>query len=112
MINLAYVLIGIVMGIAAGAANEVMMLYLGEWALTLSVLLATFLLLCVGSLPGINNLTSLFLGLVCYFASHKAPTGDTFVILAASTALGVIGGFAASLVKTWLTRLNTAVAPV
>ncbi|WP_218568590.1 DUF1097 domain-containing protein [Pseudomonas sp. 2FG] len=98
-INLTCVLIGLVIGIAAAFASAALTPYLGALTITLVVLLATFLLLSLGLLPVINNLTGFFLGLVCYFASHLPPTLDTFVELAMASALGVLGGLVASLVQ-------------
>lgn len=98
-INLTCVLIGLVIGIAAGVASTALTPYLGALTITLVVLLATFFLLSLGLLPMINNLTGFFLGLVCFFASHLPPSLDTFVQLAMALALGVFGGLVASLVQ-------------
>lgn len=98
-INLACVLIGLILGIAAGAAGPALAPYLGAWTITLVVLLVTFVLLSLGLLPVINNLTGFFLGLVCYFASHLPPTLSTFVELGTAAVLGVAGGLLASLVQ-------------
>lgn len=98
-INLTCVLIGLVIGIASGAASPALTPYLGALTITLVVLLATLLVLSLALLPVINNLTGLFLGLVCYFASHLPPTLASFVELAMAAALGVLGALVASLVQ-------------
>lgn len=98
-INLTCVLIGLLIGMAAAFASAALTPYLGAWTIAPVVLIATFMLLSLGLLPRINNLTGFFLGLVCFFASHLPPTLDTFVELAVAAALGVFGALIASLVQ-------------
>jgi hypothetical protein len=98
-INLACVLIGLAIGIAAGVSGAALAPYLGAWSITPLVLVATLIVLCLQVLPVINNVLASFLGLVCYFASHLPPALDTFVELATASALGVVAGLLASLVK-------------
>ncbi|MCY1423308.1 hypothetical protein D9M71_390170 [compost metagenome] len=98
-INLACVLIGLAIGIAAGAAGAALAPSLGAWSITPLVLLVTLVVLSLQVLPVINNVLAFFLGLVCYFASHLPPALDTFIELATASALGVIAGLLASLVK-------------
>lgn len=98
-INLACVLIGLVIGIAAASASAALAPYLGASTIAPVVLIATFLLLSLGLLPVINNLTGFFLGLVCYFASQLPPTLDSYFELAMAATLGVVGGLLASLLQ-------------
>jgi hypothetical protein len=101
-INLACLLIGLLIGIAAGTAGPALTPYLGASTITLVVLVATFLLLTLGLLPVINNVLAFFMGLVCYFASHLPPALDSFIELGMALTLGVLGGFLASLAqKRW-----------
>ncbi|MNC36704.1 hypothetical protein D3C75_852400 [compost metagenome] len=101
-INLVCVLIGLVIGIAAGSASAMLAPYLGAFTITPVALSVTLVVLSLRLLPVINNLLGLFLGVVCYFASHLPATLDTFVELSIASALGVIAGLLASLVqKRW-----------
>lgn len=102
MINLACVLSGLAIGIAAALVADVMTPYLGELTLPLVVLAATFAILSMRLLPVINNLLACFLGLVCFFASALPPQFASFIELSAALILGVIAGLLASLVaKHW-----------
>lgn len=107
-INLTCVLIGLLIGMAAALASGVLTPYLGGVTIAPVVLVATFILLSLGLLPVINNLTGFFLGLVCYFASHLPPTLDTLLELATAVALGVFGALMASLLQK---RLSGAQVP-
>ena len=98
-INLACVLIGLAIGIAAGATAVALAPYLGAWSITPLVLVVTLIVLSLQVLPVINNVLAFFLGVAGYFASHLPPTLDTFVELSTASALGVIAGLLASLVK-------------
>lgn len=113
-INLACLLIGLLIGIASGAAGAALTPYLGAATITLLVLIATFLLLSLGLLPVINNVLALFMGLVCYFASHLPPALDTFIELGMALTLGVLGGLLASQAqKHWSEpKRPTAEAPI
>lgn len=111
-INLTCVLIGLLIGIAAALASGALTPYLGKLTIAPVVLIATFMLLSLGLLPVINNLTGFFLGLVCYFASHLPPTLDTFVELAMAVALGVFGALMASLVQKHLSGAEVPGADV
>jgi hypothetical protein len=101
-INLTCVLIGLLVGMTAALASGALTPYLGGLTIAPVVLVATFILLSLGLLPVINNLTGFFLGLVCYFASHLPPTLGTFVELAMAVSLGVFGALVASLVQKYL----------
>lgn len=98
-INMVCVFIGLAIGITAGGAGAALEPVLGAWSITPVVLVVTLIVLSLQVLPVINNVLAFFLGLVCYFASHLPPTLDTFVELATASALGVIAGLMASLVK-------------
>lgn len=111
-INLTCVLIGLLIGMAAAFASAALTPYLGAWTIFPVVLIATFMLLSLGLLPVINNLTGFFLGLVCYFASHLPPTLDSFAELAMATALGVLGGLLASLAQKHLSGPERPTADV
>ena len=99
VINLACVLIGLAIGIAAGAASAALAPHLGAWSITPLVLVVTLVVLSLQVLPLINNVLASFLGLVGYFASQLPPTLDTFVELSTASTLGVVAGLLASLVK-------------
>ncbi len=102
MINLACVLSGLAIGIAAALVAGVVTPYLGELTLPLIVLAATFVILSMRLLPTINNLLACFLGLVCFFASTLPPQFASFIELSAALSLGVLAGLLASLVaKHW-----------
>ena len=111
-INLTCVLIGLLIGMAAALASAALTPYMGGLTIAPVVLIATFLLLSLGLLPVINNLTGFFLGLVCYFASHLPPTLGTFVELAMAVALGVFGALVASLVQKYLSGAEVPGADV
>ena len=111
-INLTCVLIGLVIGMAAAYASAALTPDRAAWTIAPVVLIATFMLLSLGLLPVINNLTGFFLGLVCYFASHLPPTLGTFIELATAGALGVLGALIASLVQKRLSGPKRPTAEV
>lgn len=100
-INMTCVFIGLGIGITAGLAGSALEPALGVWSITLVVLMATMIILCLQVLPVINNVLAFFLGLVCFFASHLPPSLDTFVELGTASALGVSAGLMASLIKKY-----------
>lgn len=106
VVNLACVLIGLGMGIASGAASQLLTPYIGPMTITVVVLIATFILLSVALLPEINNVLGYFLGLVCYFASNLPPTFSSWVELSSAVALGVLGGLLAMLAQTRCMRVD------
>lgn len=102
-INLVCVLAGLGIGIAAATANIYLEPHLGRFTVTLTVLAVTFVVLTFQALPTFNNLLGFFLGLVCYFASGLPPTFESYLALAVATALGILAGLLASLVKVRFT---------
>lgn len=100
-INLACVLIGLAIGIAAGVAGVALAPHLGAWSIAPLVLVVTLIVLSLQVLPLVNNVLASFLGLVSYFASQLPATLDTFVELSTASTLGVFAGLLASLVKKY-----------
>lgn len=107
-INLACVLIGLAIGIAAGMAGVALAPHLGAWSITPLVLVVTLVVLSLQVLPLINNVLASFLGLVGYFASQLPATFDTFVQLSTASTLGAIAGLLASLVKKHYDKRNSS----
>lgn len=102
LINLGCLLIGVAIGIAAGTASELLAPHLGMLTITPVALLITVIVLSMRGLPVFNNLLSLFLGVVSFFASHMPTTLATFLELSLACALGVLAGLLASKVqKQW-----------
>jgi len=99
LINLGCLLIGLAIGIAAGTASELLAPHLGALTITPVALLITVVVLSLRGLPVFNNLLSLFLGVVSFFASHLGTTLATFLELSLACALGVLAGLLASRVQ-------------
>ncbi|WP_218277730.1 MULTISPECIES: DUF1097 domain-containing protein [Pseudomonas] len=95
LINLGCMLIGLAIGIA----SELLAPHLGALTITPVALLVTVVVLSLRGLPVFNNLLSLFLGVVSFFASHLATTLATFLELSLACALGVLAGLLASRVQ-------------
>lgn len=106
VVNLACVLAGIALGIAAGASMQALSPQLGAATLTLVVFAVALVVLSLRHVPVFNNLLGFFLGLVAYFASHQPPAWTSFVDLGLATGIGTAAAFlAASLhsVSRWFT---------
>ena len=88
VVNLACVLVGIGMGIAAGAAMHALTPLLGPFTLTAVVFAVAMVALSLRHMPVFNNLVGVFLGLVAYFASHQPPSWGVFAELGLAAAVG------------------------
>ncbi|NYF19464.1 hypothetical protein HDC36_000901 [Xanthomonas sp. JAI131] len=88
LINLTCVFVGLGLGIAAGAATQVLTPHLGSATLTAVVFAVSVLVLSLRHLPVFNNLLGFFLGLVAFFASHKPPSWSAFTELGLAAAVG------------------------
>lgn len=88
LINLACVLTGVGIGLAAGAATHVLTPKLGPAALTAVVFGVAVAVLSLRHIPVFNNLLGFFLGLVAYFASEQAPSWAAFAELGLAAAVG------------------------
>lgn len=95
-VNLACVLIGIAVGIGAGATTQALSPHLGAATLTVVVFAVALVVLSLRHVPVFNNLLGLFLGLVAYFASHQPPGLATFAELGLAAGVGTVAAFAAS----------------
>lgn len=94
-INLACVLIGVTLGIAAAHAMAALTPLLGSYAISAVVFAITGVALSLVKAPVFNNLLGFFLGLVAYFASHEPPSMATFGMLALSATLGTAAAYLA-----------------
>ncbi|MGH8842920.1 MAG: DUF1097 domain-containing protein [Advenella sp.] len=95
IVNLACVLIGVMLGIAAAHAQATLTPYLGTYAISAVVFAITIIALSLAKAPAVNNLPAVFLGLVAYFALHQPPSMSTFGMLTLATTLGAIAAFLA-----------------
>ncbi|ARB45277.1 MULTISPECIES: DUF1097 domain-containing protein [Gammaproteobacteria] len=95
VINLACVLIGVALGIAAAQVMAVLTPVLGSYAISAVVFAVTVIALSLAKAPVFNNLLGFFLGLVAYFASHQPPSVMAFGMLALAATLGAAAAFAA-----------------
>ena len=88
LINLACVLTGVGIGLAAGAATHALTPELGPAALTAVVFGVAVVVLSLRHIPVFNNLLGFFLGVVAYFASEQAPSWIAFTELGLAAAVG------------------------
>jgi hypothetical protein len=96
LINLACVLIGLGIGVAAGIALGLLTPHWGAYAIGGVVFVVAALVLSLRNLPKLNNLLAFFLGLVCWFAAHLPPSPGAFAKLAMAVSLGAFAGWLAS----------------
>jgi hypothetical protein len=94
IINLICVWLGIIIGMMAGIALSIIGPILGAWALPFVVFIVAMLVVSLRSVPKVNNLLCYFLGLILFFASHYAPSMDSFLVLACAASIGSFGGLA------------------
>lgn len=103
-INFACVLVGIAVGLAAGAAMQGLAPQLGVFTLPVVVFAVATVVLSLRHLPVFNNLLCFFLGLVAYFASHLAPGWDAFAELGVAAGVGTAAAGLASLLHQRIYR--------
>lgn len=103
-INLACVLIGVLLAIAAVQAMPLLGAHLGPYAISALVFGVTVIVLSLARAPVFNNLLGFFLGLVAYFASHQPPSMATFGMLALASTTGAIAAFLAHALQKRLQR--------
>jgi hypothetical protein len=101
-INLACVLVGVALGIAAAYAMSVLTPLLGAYAITAVVLAITVVALSLAKMPVFNNLLGFFLGLVMYFASHEPPSAAAFGMLSMAAMVGTVAAFLAHSLQQWI----------
>lgn len=94
-INLACVMIGVALGIAAAHALAGLTPVLGRYAISAVVFGVTVIALSLARMPVFNNLLGIFLGLVGFFALHSPPSLSTFGVLALAATLGATAAFLA-----------------
>ncbi|HEY0506137.1 MAG TPA: DUF1097 domain-containing protein [Lysobacter sp.] len=97
VVNLACVLVGLGVGIAAGAAMQALTPHLGTFTVTAVVFAVALVVLSLRHVPVFNNLPGFFLGLVAYFASHQPPSWGAFSGLGVAVGVGAGAAFIASL---------------
>jgi hypothetical protein len=107
-INFACVLVGIVVGLAAGMATQVLTPQLGMFTLPVVVFAVATVVLSLRQLPVLNNLLCFFLGLVAYFASHLPPAWTAFAELGIAAGLGTVAAHLASLLHRRARRTAAA----
>jgi hypothetical protein len=95
VVNLACVVAGLFVGVAASMAVAALAPHLGGGALPLVVFVVALLVLSVSRMTPLNNPLAHFLGLVCWFAAHQAPSIRLMAELAAAVLLGSIAGWLA-----------------
>ncbi|ANN66208.1 DUF1097 domain-containing protein [Bordetella bronchialis] len=105
LVNLACVLIGLALGMAAAHAMAAFSPLLGAYAITAVVTAITAIALSLARMPVFNNLLGFFLGLVAYFASHMPPSPATFLSLGGAAAIGAAAGF---LAHAWQGRVKAS----
>jgi hypothetical protein len=108
LINLACVLVGIGLGIAAGAATHALTPQLGSTTLTVVVFAVGMVVLSLRHVPVFNNLLGFFLGLVAYFASHQPPSWSVFADLALAAAVGTAAACIATMLQRRALRAGAA----
>lgn len=104
VVNLACVLVGLTVGIAAGAAMHALTPHLGAFTVTTVVFAVAVVVLSLRHVPVFNNLLGFFLGLVAYFASHQPPSWSAFTELGLAAAVGASAAFIASLLHQHVHR--------
>ena len=97
VVNLSCVLVGLGVGIAAGATIKALTPHLGAVTLTLVVFAVAMVVLSLRHVPVVNNLLGFFLGLVAYFASHQPPSWAVFAELGLAAGVGAGAASIASL---------------
>jgi hypothetical protein len=110
-INFACVLVGIAVGLAAGATMQGLTPQLGVFTLPAVVFAVAAVVLSLRHLPVLNNLLCFFLGLVAYFASHLAPGWTAFAELGIATGIGTAAAYLASLLHQQVHRAASPGAP-
>lgn len=111
VVNFACVLVGIAVGLAAGATMQVLAPQLGVFTLPAVVFAVAVLVLSLRHLPVLDNLLCFFLGLVAYFASHLAPGWTAFAELGIAAAVGSVAAYLASLLHRQVHRAASTRAP-
>ncbi|WP_034912165.1 DUF1097 domain-containing protein [Erwinia sp. 9145] len=104
LVNLACVLIGLLLGIAAANALPVLGPLLGAYAISVVVVVITAIALSLARAPVFNNLLAFFLGLVAWFAAHLPPSPGALFDLGLAATLGTLAGF---LAHAWQRHVNT-----
>lgn len=105
-VNLACVLIGIILGIAAAQAVAISTPLLGSYAISAVVFAITIIALSLARAPVFNNLLGFFLGLVAYFASHQPPSFTAFGMLALAATVGATAAFLAHSLQKRIQRVT------
>lgn len=108
VINLACVFVGVAVGLAAGAAMQVLTPQLGAFTLPAVVFVVAAVVLSLRHVPVLNNLLCFFLGLVAYFASHLTPGWAAFAELGIAAAVGASAAYLASLLHQRVHRRAAA----
>jgi len=104
IINLACVLIGVILGICAAQALSMLTPHLDSYAISVVVFAITVITLSLAKAPIFNNLLSIFLGLVAYFALHTPQSITAFGVLVLATTLGATAAFLAHFLQKYLQR--------
>lgn len=92
--NYLCLLLGLVLGMVAETATEALEPRLGGLATPVVVAMTTCVILPLRHAPVINNPTCFFLGLTAVIASGAIPGVSAYVLLAATSAIGAIAGWA------------------
>lgn len=108
LINLACVMIGVMLGIGAAHALGALTPILDRYAISVVVFAITIVALSLAKAPVFNNLLSIFLGLVAYFALHLPQSIVTLEVLALATTLGATAAFLAHSLQKHLQQSASA----
>ncbi|MBV4463743.1 DUF1097 domain-containing protein [Pseudomonas sp. SWRI79] len=102
--NLGCVLIGIAFGMGAAMSIGALAPTLGMFALPLVVFVVAMIVVSLRAVRTMNNIVAYFLGLIAYFASHLAPSMESFAELGAAGAIGSFAGWLSHAVQQRLPR--------
>lgn len=97
--------VGLVLGAIAILALGVLTPSLGQAAFPLAVFVVAAIVIAMRALPVVGNPLALFLGLVAFFASHRAPTLQSVLLLASACTIGMLAGIIS---QTLQARLRSA----
>lgn len=101
-ISLFCLIVGVAIGMATGLAHQFLSSDLSSFALPLAVFLAASVVISLRSLPHINNIPAYFLGMVCFFALHHAPSIEVFATLAGTATVGALASVCARFLQNKL----------
>lgn len=110
-VNLGCVVIGVGLGMSTQFALASLSSRPGFCEQIASVFALTWVVLSLRFVPRFNNVPSLFLGLIAYFASGLAPSWTTLATLAGAALLGTFAAWLTSAAQERWLSVGSVTAP-